>query len=180
MKTFVRFAFCLFLAAQASHLTAESSFRQYDLQWAILQGVPSYSNSASPTPTNSSGVISSLLEWDLRRGNDTLSHLFRSDALGSMQQGDHYFSGDASTLAVYAGQLSNPVEIDLSISIELLKQQWRSTQVSKASIVIRSAGKVISKRTVKTEIGQKTVFSTQGSLNQPPVYVVIQIDPVDR
>lgn len=168
---FPRLVVCLLLLVGASSLGAEGD-REFHLQWAVLQSAQDFTSSARGGDL----AVSGLIEWDFRSG--TLYDYFPNDVVRSMQQGSKYFYGNRSSVSLQAGGLIEPIAVDVSVTVENLKRQWRSLQATKAKFVIRRGGKIVSAPTVRTEIGQKAITATPGAEGQPPVYILIQVDPV--
>lgn len=167
----VKLAFGLIFVAGASSLVAEGSSRQFALQWAVLQSAQDFTQGARRGDLAMSGLV----DWDFRSG--TLYDHFPNDVIGSLQQGNKYFYGESSTLSLRAGG-SDPIDIDVSVLVESLKRQWRSLEAAKTKFVIRRGGRLISAPTVRTELGQKAITSTPSGDGTPPIYVLIQVDPV--
>ncbi len=168
---FPKLVVCLLLLVGVSNLWAEGD-REFHLQWAVLQSAQDFTDSARGGDL----AVSGLIDWDFRSG--TLYDHFPNDVVGSMRQGSKYFYGTESSVSLQAGGLLEPIDIDVSVTVENLKRQWRSLQATRAKFVIRRGGEIVSAPTVRTEIGQKAITSAPGSEGQPPIYILIQVDPV--
>lgn len=169
---FGKLIFCLVFTVCASNLVAEGSSREFNLQWAVLQGVRDFTHDAR----GGNLAVSGLLEWDFRSG--TINDYFPHDVVGSLQQGSKYFVGEKGVLSLHAGELLEPLDIDVSVVVESLKRRQRALQATKTTFSIRRAGKALSSPTVRTELGQRAMASAPGVNGQPPVYILVQVDPV--
>lgn len=164
-------AFYLILASFTTALAAQENPQRFTLQWAVLQSAQDFTGAGGGDLQ-----MSGLVEWDFRSG--TLYDHFPNQVIGSMQRGDKDFYGNRSTVSLRASGSSEPIDIDVSVLVESLERQWRSREATKTSFVIRRGGKVVSTPTVRTELGQKAITATPSGDGGPPVYVLIQVDPL--